>query len=897
MNTPEHTKHSRSFSRVLALILGLFLPLVIVFSGILTIQAGIHMGSLNDLKTKDYFRSSTFYDDFYSKASDILCGISAQEILNTTNENACIDLGELYNGDTLTFKNTSGLAYSFKELREWSLQDIHYSDDWIVLSLTTPEKETKYMYYSDFVKALNTGSLQLNADSGALKAEEISQDEWTDRILSSLKSEYADYGIASQEPLKNITDKNGNIVYTDVANALTPVFEIHCAPEGYDSLLDYMNSTSAKTRNFKGTLTDALEQLDNVRELFSDWTSSSQTLDSYSSNKSNIRYAYTNNTTKEIYTNTDAAYSSDLTGISGFSNKKPYVQLNVNDTAANEKDAQNGLTNLNISDNASHSVAEWISLLRTSTYDDNCSFLTWIDDTSLPVDDSIRTAQQNFRYCQTAFIPVAVVCIFSVLLFLIDFIWLTVHTGRKGSADGSTETHLNAFDKIYTEIAAGLVCIPALGVFITGMNLLYSTYNEIVSAIIAGLIVFLISCLFWIGYLSLVRRIKARTLWKNSLLRKCLHFLGLGFHKTGDLILFFSRNTISRIRMVLGLGVFLFLEFFLSVMIPASDGWFLIFFLLFALDLGAFFWMYKVALGRELLLDGLKRITDGELSYKIPEENLHGDQREMARYINRIGRGLDAAVEKSLKDERMKTELITNVSHDLKTPLTSIINYVDLLKRKNFTDPEVLNYLEILDSKSHRLKSLTEDVVEASKASTDNLSLEMADLDFIEMLYQVMGEFEERFSEHHLMLMTHFPDSPAIIYVDGRRMWRILENLFGNILKYAMENTRVYAEVLLQNNMVIFTLKNISAQPLNIPAEELTERFIRGDVARNTEGSGLGLSIAQSLTELQGGKFELYLDGDLFKVCLKFPMKKKSEPTSSDMLIKSEQPEKQDLNI
>ena len=173
----------------------------------------------------------------------------------------------------------------------------------------------------------------------------------------------------------------------------------------------------------------------------------------------------------------------------------------------------------------------------------------------------------------------------------------------------------------------------------------------------------------------------------------------------------------------------------------------------------------------------------------------------------------------------------------------------------------------------------------------------MTDLDFIEMLYQVMGEFEERFSEHHLMLMTHFPNSPAIIYADGRRMWRILENLFGNILKYAMENTRVYAEVLLQNNMVIFTLKNISAQPLNIPAEELTERFIRGDVARNTEGSGLGLSIAQSLTELQGGKFELYLDGDLFKVCLKFPMKKTPEPTSSDMLIKSEQPEKQDLNI
>ena len=892
MNTSKHTGQGSSFTGIFALILGLFLPLVMIFSGILVIQAGIHMGSLNDLKTKDYFQSATFYDDFYSKTSDILYGISAHEILNTTDENACIDLGELYNGDALTFKNTSGLAYSFKDLKKWSSQSLNSDDDWIVLGFTTPENETKYMYYSDFAKALENGSLHLNADSDVLKSEEISQNEWEKRILSDLKSEYADAGITSQEPLKNITDENGNILYTDVANTLAPVIEIPFAPEGYDSLLDYMNSTSSQTRNFKGTLDDALEQLNNARELFSNWTTASQTLDTYSIDKSNIRFAYTNNETKEIYTNTNAAYTSNLTGISGFSNKKPYIQLNVNDTAANENDAQGGLTNLDLSDNASHSVAEWISLLRTSTYDENCSFLAWIDDTSLPVHDSIRDAQQNFQHYRTIFIPSAVICIFSFLLFLIDFIWLTAHTGRKYSSDGSMETHLNSFDRIYTEIAAGLVFIPALGIFTVGLNLQYSTYNTIASVIITGMTVFLISCLFWSGYLSLVRRIKAHTLWKNSLFRKCLKLLGSGFHKTGDLIQFFSRNTISRIRMVLALGIFLFLEFFLSVLIPASSGSFLIFLLLFALDLGAFYWMYKVALGRELLLNGLKRITDGELSYKIPEENLRGDQKEMARYINRIGDGLDAAVEKSLKDERMKTELITNVSHDLKTPLTSIINYVDLLKRKNFTDPEVLNYLEILDSKAHRLKSLTEDVVEASKASTGNISLEMAELNFVEMLYQVMGEFEERFLEHHLMLMTHFPDTSAMIYADGRRMWRILENLFGNVLKYAMENTRVYAEVLIENSTVIFTLKNISAQPLNIPAEELTERFIRGDVARNTEGSGLGLSIAQSLTELQGGIFELYLDGDLFKVCLKFPVRQTLELPETDTKVISDQSEK-----
>lgn len=879
--------------RIPALVLALILPVIMVFSAALVIQAGIRMDSAEDLKTKDYFQTSAFADNFYSKISTILSGISAREILDKTNEDAYIDLGELYNGDSLSFKNTSGLAYSFNDLKEWSSQTIHSNDDWIVLGLTTPEGETKYMYYSDFKKALEDGTLQLNANSGALKYEGISQKDWTERILSSLSAEYADGGIQSQEPLKNITDKNGNVVYTDVADMLTPILEIPCAPEGYGSLLDYMNSTSSKTRNFKGNLNDAFEQLDNARDLFSSWTEAAQTLEEYSSDNSNIHYAYTDNTSQKIFTNTDAAYTSDLTDISGFSDKKPYVFLSVNEAATDEKNARNGLMNLNLSAAANPSVGNWIDLLRNSTYDENCSFLAWIDDTSLPVQDSIKTDRQHFLTYHTLFIPAAVITAISFLLFIIDFIWLTVHTGRRNSDSGNTDTaqpELNFFDRIYTEAAAGLVCIPALGVLTAGLSMQASTYNLVSSLIILGITIFLITCLFWIGYLSLIRRIKARTLWKNSLLRKCLKLPRLCLCKAGKLIDFFSRNTISRIRMVVGLGVFLFLEFFFSALLSASDGWFLMFLLLFLLDLGALFCVYKIALGRELLLDGLKRITDGELTYKIPEKELRGDQKAMAQYINRIGDGLDAAVEKSLKDERMKTELITNVSHDLKTPLTSIINYIDLLKRLNLKDPEALKYLEILDSKAHRLKSLTEDVVEASKASSGNLSLEMTELNFVEMLYQVMGEFEERMENRHLTLMTHLPDSPVMIYADGRRMWRILENLFGNILKYAMENTRVYAEVLLEKDQVIFTLKNISAQPLNIPAEELTERFIRGDVARNTEGSGLGLSIAQSLTQLQGGTFKLYLDGDLFKVCLSFPQKISHTALSTPEDLHSETP-------
>ena len=464
--------------RIPALVLALILPVIMVFSAALVIQAGIRMDSAEDLKTKDYFQTSAFADNFYSKISTILSGISAREILDKTNEYAYIDLGELYNGDSLSFKNTSGLAYSFNDLKEWSSQTIHSNDDWIVLGLTTPEGETKYMYYSDFKKALEDGTLQLNANSGALKYEGISQKDWTERILSSLSAEYADGGIQSQEPLKNITDKNGNVVYTDVADMLTPILEIPCAPEGYDSLLDYMNSTSSKTRNFKGNLNDAFEQLDNARDLFSSWTEAAQTLEEYSSDNSNIHYAYTDNTSQKIFTNTDAAYTSDLTDISGFSDKKPYVFLSVNEAATDEKNARNGLMNLNLSAAATPSVGNWIDLLRNSTYDENCSFLAWIDDTSLPVQDSIKTDRQHFLTYHTLFIPAAVITAISFLLFIIDFIWLTVHTGRRNSDSGNTDTaqpELNFFDKIYTEAAAGLVCIPALGVLTAGLSMQAST--------------------------------------------------------------------------------------------------------------------------------------------------------------------------------------------------------------------------------------------------------------------------------------------------------------------------------------------------------------------------------------------------------------------------------------
>ena len=260
--------------------------------------------------------------------------------------------------------------------------------------------------------------------------------------------------------------------------------------------------------------------------------------------------------------------------------------------------------------------------------------------------------------------------------------------------------------------------------------------------------------------------------------------------------------------------------------------------------------------------------------------NISEENSEVAEMLNDIGTGLQKAVEKSVKSERLKTDLITNVSHDIKTPLTSIINYVDILKRSNIEDPKIQGYLEILEAKAQRLKTLTEDVVEASKVSSGNINLQLMDVNLVEMMNQTTGEFAEKFEHKNLELIQTLPNEPAIIHVDGRRMWRVLENLYNNAAKYAMPGTRIYADLRTDKDEVIFSLKNVSEYPLNFSADELTERFIRGDISRSTEGSGLGLSIAKSLVQMQGGKLELYLDGDLFKATVRFRKADKKEQDS-----------------
>ena len=271
------------------------------------------------------------------------------------------------------------------------------------------------------------------------------------------------------------------------------------------------------------------------------------------------------------------------------------------------------------------------------------------------------------------------------------------------------------------------------------------------------------------------------------------------------------------------------------------------------------------------IVEGIRRIRDGEVDYKLDTEALHGDNREMADAVNNIGEGIRKAVSTSMKDEQMKSDLITNVSHDIKTPLTSIINYVDLLKRLKITEEPAQSYIAVLDSKSQRLKQLTDDLVEASKISSGNIVLNLEPLNLTELLNQAVGEFSDRLEEKKLQIIFDGSDQPGMIYADSRRMWRIIENLFQNICKYALEGTRVYLEMQVEGGRVVASLKNISDRPMNLKGEELSERFIRGDASRTTEGSGLGLYIAKNLTQAQHGEFQIRLDGDLFKILLDFP--------------------------
>ncbi|MCM1039221.1 MAG: HAMP domain-containing histidine kinase [Ruminococcus sp.] len=518
----------------------------------------------------------------------------------------------------------------------------------------------------------------------------------------------------------------------------------------------------------------------------------------------------------------------------------------------------------------------------------------WIGvDPSYPVNDAFAQGKAGFQNYLPYFWQWVALAVVSAILYLILLIYLTYTAGRDVDEEGNRYIRLNGFDKVPTEgaLIAGLFCALVIATVIVGSGVidgvglvwgsvfweledLYTPWFKIA----AGVIVLLSDVVFCFFYYSLVRRIKARTLWKNSylkrLVQKCSRLL-IEVYDNGNIVV---RTWVPYL---------IFLAFnMLMLMFGLYTGFPAIVSALIALviDLIVGGMLYLDVRERQNIVKGIEKIAEGDFSYQISQDNLHGDNLVLARSVNSIGNGIKNAVEVSMKDERMKADLITNVSHDIKTPLTSIINYVDLIKREQVDNERVRSYIRVLDEKSQRLKQLTDDLVEASKISSGNINLHFEKINLVELINQTIGEFSERFEKKCLTSVVNVNTSNAMIEADSRSTWRIMENLFNNVYKYALEGTRVYIAICGrskeeigkketgQKEVVEISIKNISAKELNCSPEELTERFIRGDESRTTEGSGLGLSIAKNLTEAQNGTFEIVLDGDLFKVILTFPV-------------------------
>ncbi|MCM1257995.1 MAG: HAMP domain-containing histidine kinase [Roseburia sp.] len=477
-------------------------------------------------------------------------------------------------------------------------------------------------------------------------------------------------------------------------------------------------------------------------------------------------------------------------------------------------------------------------------------------DIHLPKEDAIKEAADVY-YTYFPWIETGIFLgILASMCFVLCIIYLTLATGRN---DEDEEIRLYRIDyfPMEIELAVFLIYISALFAFCARLG--QKSWDIASSLILSGTLVFISDGILLTLYLSLVRKIKADIFVSTSLLGWAYRTI-----KRRMSLQQYKRGTVIRMAVIITAALFFGWEAF------HSGHWWA-----YAGILAEIFVVGTSVLSQEnqriQIVNGITEISNGNIDYKFVESEYSGACRALAEKINNIGMGLSNAVEENLKSERLKTELITNVSHDIKTPLTSIINYVNLIKMENIQNEKIENYVDILEKKSMRLKQLTEDLMEVSKISSGNIELDMQPINMVELIYQTGGEFNEIFEEKGLTIITRLPKEPVMILADGSRLWRVVQNLYNNAAKYALKDTRVYVELKVEEGWAEFSMKDISEQELKAEENDLSERFVRGDESRGTEGSGLGLSIARSLTNLMGGTFVVHLDGDLFTVSIVFP--------------------------
>ena len=556
---------------------------------------------------------------------------------------------------------------------------------------------------------------------------------------------------------------------------------------------------------------------------------------------SNVRYFVENSSDKTRYTNMGvrsmAAARSALRGMDGM-------------TVLFEGERR---FNIMVSDNeeeAGTHAADWFMQVRFTGSGEKVLLAA---DLGFPVGDALAAARREHQNLRPYVLAVSALLLLALLAMAALLALQVVSTGRSGK---DSQTVTGAFDKIPAEIAVGTVFILVISWQLISRALAARLSLGRRSGLLLRSALFSVTWLMVLYcVLSLVRRIRTGTLWKESVVYSVIR---------GTRQVYSARKRTQRLLLA-------FLAYFTlnvcSIRYLGRPG----LLICLALNAAALLYLMRDAVGNQNVREGLRQISQGDLDYRIGTDVLTGESREMGIAVNEMGEGLKKAVEDMLRNERLKAELITNLSHDLKTPLTSIINYVDLLKRENIGSGKAREYIRILEQKSGRLRQLTEDLIEVSKISSGNVELHPERMQLQLFLRQAVGEFEERMEERELTTVLEAPSHPVFITADGRQLWRVFENLLGNIVKYAAPGTNVYLRLEEEETSARVVFENTPAVPITATAEELRERFARGDASRNTEGSGLGLSIAGSLTDLLGGTFAVEVEEHLFRAKLQFP--------------------------
>ena len=845
---------------------------------LMNLAGSTDLPSLWTMSQQPFEESQEFNYMVENYMDDVLTQIRLENLFETDgmmNRNKEIDVMEYSKNDTANGENVSGIAYSLEELINWgedfdSAESDNYAKNSVIVC-QKPEGTYEYYYTSDFMTRVESGVFDIIMQDGSD----------VDGFLQELQNgKYTSSGFYNFD----IVDMEGNILYTDCWNFGSALIEKY-APQGAENLLQVVNNSPRLNGKLSVIYDDLAYTLGNI---YSDYQNYQMGFEHLEEGNTNFTYIYANNDTKKVVTN--------KTSYENYAELEKNVQNLISEKDVKYMVIYPKLKDFNSNMNVSKSD-KWEKLRSYSSEKKWNSVFAVAVDTTYTIQDQFYQNKVAYDNNIPYFKGTTWLLVLSIILFLGATIWLTLEAGRTAEDE---ELHLNGFDHWKTEIAAVLIVLiwivgSYIGIHFWNGNI-YTMINDIPTYLkdggtyfeyyyargmdvssaymsaslylpslsIAELAeiyfygVFTLGC-FFMGYVSLIKRIKGRNLWKNSLLRVIVRFI----YKIYD-------NRKKTTKTVLLLCGFFLVQ---GIAVLFRNGGTMLLVLL--ADVGVFYVVLNGLLLKEKLKKGIEEIALGNMEYQIPLQGLRGENLKLAEMINGIANGFHMAVEEAMKNERLKTDLITNVSHDIKTPLTSIINYVAILKQSDIADPKIQGYLDILEAKAQRLKTLTEDVVEASKVSSGNISLEYMDVDLVEMIQQTEGEMAEKFEARNLKMIVNLPAEPAVVHVDGRRMWRVLENIFGNAAKYAMPGTRVYADLKLEEDTVDLSLKNVSEHQLNISADELTERFIRGDLSRSSEGSGLGLSIAQSLKTMQGGTFNLYLDGDLFRVNIRFPRVKK----------------------